>query len=255
MLAALDGGALLDADALLFLLRCAQSTADDNLVARVGEALAAALPEAERASTVPACAAWVALLVETRQLSDDDRLDRAIARLVPALQAHWSAVAIGDAAAAIEATLHAVTLPPFRSIAAAAIDHLERLIATCYRPGSRMGGPPDQVRTASALLTAYGLSGRLPYPMLAEELMQSARTALPSDFTSTCIAARVLCRLAALHADSAYRAAAILAPHAAYRDDAVRLLETIADDAHARGAAGAIYGVALLELESAPLLP
>jgi hypothetical protein len=255
VLAALDGGAAADADALLFLLRRAQTTAGDGLVDRVGEALAAALPEADRALTVPARAAWVALLVETRQLSDDDRLDRTLARLVPLLQAQWSATAIGDAALAIEATLHAVTLPAFRSIAADAIDHLERLIATAYRPGSGVGATSDQVRTASALLTAYGLSGRLPYPMLAEELMQSARTALPSDFTTTCIAARVLCRLAALHDDAGYRAAAVLAPQAAYRADAVRLLESVALDAQARGAGGAIYGIALLELESASSLP
>jgi len=255
VLATLDGGVVPDPDALLFLLRRAQTTAGDLLVERVGEALAAALPEAERASTVPACAAWVALLVEARQLSDDDRLDRTLARIVPLLQAQWTATAIGDAAVAIEATLHAVTLPAFRSIAADAIDHLERLIATFYRPGAGVGAASDQVRTASALLTAYGLSGRLPYPMLAEELMQSARTALPSDFTTTCIAARVLARLAALHADSGYRAAAILAPQAAYRADALRLLDSVASDARARGAAGAIYGVALLELESASSLP
>jgi hypothetical protein len=60
-----------------------------------------------------------------------------------------------------------------------------------------------------------------------------------------------LSRLAALHDDPDYRAAAVMVPAADYRADARRLLAAQAAEAMRRGAGGAIYGVALLELESA----
>ena len=65
----------------------------------------------------------------------------------------------------------------------AAIDELERVVGGSYRPGDGLvrdrdgirvrGSVGDHVRGASALLTAFELTGRLPYAMLAEELMQS----------------------------------------------------------------------------------
>ena len=124
-----------------------------------------------------------------------------------------------------------------------------------HEPQALQGGQeahPDQVRAASTLLTAYGLSGRLPYSMLAEELIQRVQSgATQLDFVTDCERARVLCRLARLHDDPDYRAAAVLAPGADYRRDAERLLAAHAAEARRRGAAGAIYGLALLELESA----
>ena len=98
--------------------------------------------------------------------------------------------------------------------------------------------------------------------MLAEELVQHARgrarvmigddaDVTGWDFGVRCEMARVLCRLAALHDDADYRAAAVTAPGADYRGDAARVLEAESARALAKGADGAIYALALLELESA----
>jgi hypothetical protein len=88
--------------------------------------------------------------------------------------------------------------------------------------------------------------------MLAEELMQPVRrTSTPGDIVVDCGAARVLCRLATLHDDTDYRAAAVLAPDVDYREDAAQILRAHpaaaleADVAHA-----ALYGIALRELIS-----
>jgi len=113
------------------------------------------------------------------------------------------------------------------------------------------GGASDQVRAASALITAYEITGRLPYSMLAEELMQFARQspAADSDLVLHCETARVLCRLAALHDDADYRGAAVIAVNADYRSDAARILT--AQAARALSASpdeAAIYGLALREL-------
>jgi hypothetical protein len=66
-----------------------------------------------------------------------------------------------------------------------------------------------------------------------------------------CDAARVFCRLAALHDDGDYRAAAVLAPDADYRSDAARILRFHASHAlDAPVAHAALYGIALRELIS-----
>ena len=112
-----------------------------------------------------------------------------------------------------------------------AVDELERLVGTAYRPGARLGRPRSadeaalltaHAACASALLTAFEITGRLPYAMLAEELVQpltairlGLHAALPS--TVNCEAARVLCRLAALHEMPTIAAAAVVAPGADYR--------------------------------------
>ncbi|HEX7137585.1 MAG TPA: hypothetical protein VF219_07055, partial [Vicinamibacterales bacterium] len=111
----------------------------------------------------------------------------------------------------------------------------------------------DQIALAGALLSAYQLSGRLPYSMLAEELVAAARPFMENeyDFTTACHAVRALCRLAALHDDEHYRRTAVVAPSSDYRREASTLLERLSDEAARRdAAAAAIYGVALLELES-----
>jgi len=186
-------------------------------------------------------------------MSDDDRLIGAVGALATGLRELWRSHRIDERAAAIGGCLVAAGLEPFHSYAADAIDELERLVARTYEPGEVFGDTADQVRTASTLLTAYALSGRLPYSMLAEELIQPMRTggaAGPTAFAVSCEGARVLCRLANLHDDPEYRAAAILAPGVDYRLDAERVLRGQMAPALQLGAAGAIYGVALLELES-----
>src|SRR5439155_2734599 len=161
----------------------------------------------------------------------------------------------------------------------ATIDQLEHIDVAAYRPcagvahdvdrpdGAR-GRLGDQVRTASALLTAYYGTGRLPYAMLAEELIQFARGALwagedggffdrpavdepaagrAKPFALNCEAARVLCRLAALHDAKEYSEVAVLAPGADYRRDASNALASLGARYRDYGAAGAIYAIALGE--------
>jgi len=166
-----------------------------------------------------------------------------------------------------------------RDLAPKAIDELEHIIATAYRPGDGLahdldspdrvrGQLADQLRTASALLTAYVLTWRLPYGMLAEELVQFARRTLWDDehaafraaphegadvFVLNCEAARVLCRLAALHHDDDYRHVAVVAVGADYRTDAERILTAQAASAHARDLSdAAAYGLALAEFSKLP---
>ena len=95
------------------------------------------------------------------------------------------------------------------------------------------GGLSDQVRSASTLLTAYMLTARLPYAMLADELMQPSRrtrrqTNADAPFALTCDAARVFCRLAALHRDDDYRRTAVLAVDTDYVREATRTLDALA---------------------------
>jgi hypothetical protein len=130
---------------------------------------------------------------------------------------------------------------------AAAIDELERIVGESYQPGEGIGDYADDVRAAAALITAHDVTGRLPYAMLAEELMQtSARVSAGRDFTIECEAARVFCRLAAVHDDDDYRAAAVIAPDANYRSDASRMLAALSPRARAEDAP--LYGLALSEL-------
>jgi uncharacterized protein YyaL (SSP411 family) len=154
-----------------------------------------------------------------------------------------------------------------------AVDELERIVAGAYRPGDGLahaldepcgvrGRLVDHVWTSSALLAAYELTGRLPYPMLAEELMQFARQTLwdgeagtfrdssqdaQASFATNCHAARVLIRLSALHDRSDYRAAAVLASGADYRDDVTRILTAQRETYRQQGLTSAAYGLALAE--------
>ena len=249
-----DSAITIEPRALQLLLRRYQSGALDDGDANqtLGRALAVALGRYAEDSTVFGRRAWVELFVEAWSLSDDARLPEAIDALLSALRPAWQAAPLAQQCAALSASLYAATLDRFHAVAADAIDELERIIGRSYEPGERIGSAVDQVHAASALLAAYRLSGRLPYPMLAEELMQNVAIDAAIDLDAACEAARVLCRLATLHDDAGYRAAAIVAPGANYRRDAAQLLAARADEAVQRGADAAIYAVAQLELESGP---
>src|SRR5262245_9353515 len=192
------------AHALLLLLRRYHAGARDDIGDVLGRALAAALETHTSDRSTGARAAWLAVFVEASSLSDDERLIGAVGALATGLRELWRSHRIDERAAAIGGCLVAAGLEPFQSYAPDAIDELERLVARTYEPGEVFGDTADQVRTASTLLTAYALSGRLPYSMLAEELIQPMRTggaAGPSAFAVSCEGARVLCRLANLHDD------------------------------------------------------
>jgi hypothetical protein len=228
----------------------------------LGVALAQALALARSDATVIGRAAWLTLLVESTAVAEDERMLHAAAALIAGLQAEWPAqTRIDEASASVEACLRAAEIVDPDSIVQNAIDQLERVIGGSYRPGDGLVRERDGLRLrcsfgdhvlgASALLTAFELTGRLPYSMLAEELMAIARRG-PSpdaDVAIQCDAARVLCRLAALHDDPGYRGAAVIAAGVDYRADASRILTAQSARALAGSLAhAAAYGLALFDL-------
>ena len=204
---------------------------------------------------------WLVLFSEASAESDDERLPLAAARLLPGVRAGWADPAVDVAMRSIEATLLSVNVAEDRNLAAAAIDALERIVGGAYRPGEGVahavgapafvrGGFADHVRSASALLTAYLLTDRLPYAMLADELMQSVlrtpqRAEVP--FALECDAARVFCRLAALHRDREYQRTAVLPVGGDYGESARRTLEPLVPSVRLLGVKAAPFGLALAE--------
>jgi hypothetical protein len=266
--------------AAILLLRRYTASPGDDLGDALGVVLAQALDAAAAASAARERAAWLMLFVEAAPLADDERVPRCARALCDRLRAAWPAdLADADSfaasAASVDACLCASTVCDPASIVQIAVDELERIVGAAYRPGQGLvvaGAAADRaardaradahVACASALLTAYGVTARLPYSMLAEELMQTPRRAPSGRVDVDCAAARVLCRLAALHDDADYRRAAVIAPDADYRADAARLLRS--QQAHARAGRltdAASFGIALEEflavrratIESPPL--
>ena len=260
--AAVAGEDLLDAAVATLLLRRHLATDSADLRDALGLALARALAAAGSDATVAGRAAWLTLLVDATAVADDERILPAAVALIAGLRAAWPAqTRIGEVSASVEACLRAAEVVGPDGLVQDAIDHLERVIGGSYRPGEglvrdRDGvrvrcGVDDHVRGASALLTAFELTGRLPYSMLAEELMAIARRQQPApgDPAIPCELARVLCRLAALHDDPGYRGAAVIATGADYRAEASRILAAESPRARAgTPSAFAAYALALLDL-------
>lgn len=260
--AAVAGEEPIGAAVAMFLLRHYLATGAPELGEVLGLALAQALAFADGETTVIGRAEWLTLLVEATALADDERIVPAVARLAAALRATWPAgTRVDEGSASVEACLRASALLGPGDLIQEAIDHLERVVGGSYRPGDGLvltsdgtrtrGSFDDHVRSASALLTAFELTGRLPYSMLAEELIAIAgrEPASDADLVTSCEAARVLCRLAALHDDPEYRGAAVIATGADYRAAASRILA--AQSARARAgttSAAAAYGLALRDL-------
>jgi hypothetical protein len=251
--------------ALTFLLHHYLATDREVLRDALGDALAGAMARAPAEPSVIGRADWLILFTEAAALAADERLPATVDALVGGLRDEWPAARqVAEAAASVEACLRAADVMDPQDLLPAAIDQLERIVGPAYRPGGGMagtidlgahvrGGLADQVRPASALLAAFERTGRLPYSMLAEELIQDARRGPweAGDLIVHCGAARVLCRLAALHADEAYRSAAVIATDADYRGDASRLLESLSARALDGERSGpdecAAYGLALGE--------
>ncbi len=276
----LDGLAREDGDrdagsaGLTLLLRTYCATDRAELAEALGPALARAAERAPSAEDPLQHAGWLMLFAEASAVSDDDRIRVAAADRVFALRQLWGrAHEVEPLALSIDACLIASDGAHPPDILPDAIDELERVVGGAYRPGAgiaaRVNEPGgirgrlgDHVRAASALLTAFSHTGRLPYAMLAEELMQFARQTLWDDrdggffekpaapvkpFALNCEASRVLCRLALLHDTPEYSAAAVLAPGADYGRDAARALAAMEPSYRDYGGDAAVYALALGE--------
>ena len=271
VVAALAREETIDPVALTFLLRRFAATDSDQLRDALRHVLEPALARGlERGALADAAgerARWLMLFAEAFDLSGDERLPGAASVLIAALRSDWGRNADVDRAAeSVEGCLVAAHLVDRHAVVPAAIDELERVAGSAYRVGEGLsgGGVAGHVRLASALLTAYEITERLPYSMLAEELLQFVRRTSwngelgrfvepghddRSSFVVNCDAARVFVRLAALHRMEGYRARAVVAPGAAYDDEAARILNALTGCYQEFGIASAAYGLALMEWE------
>ncbi len=256
------------AAALQFLLRRYSTEADEQLTEPLGAALARELDRQAQHGCMDDREGWIVVFSEAAAISDDPRLSRAAADLLDGARTRWSSResgAVDDVMRAVEACLLCVHLPEARELAAEAVDALERVVAGAYRPGQGVshetapvtfvrGGLSDHARSASALLTAYRLTARLPYAMLADELMQSVLRTSPEEpngrdvpVALTCELTRVWCRLAALHRDEEYRQTAVLPVDEDYAEAARRALTALLPLVRERGVEAAPFGLALAE--------
>jgi len=256
--------------ALTFLLRRYAATRRDDLRDALELTLDWATSELPRLERSDDRAGWLTVFAEAAALSGSGALRDAAAGLVARLRGEWrAATRVDDSMRSIAACLAAVDVCDSRQLVPDAIDELERIVGVAYQPGEGMaqaiGAPAfargdlgGQVCAAGALLAAHALTGRLPYAMLAEELMQGARRTwwdagkggfLPAaSFAPNCEAALVLCRLTALHRDAEYRDAAVVVVDADYVADAERTLLAQVSTLSERGLDAALFGLALDEL-------
>jgi hypothetical protein len=269
VVAALARDEPIDPLALTFLLRRYAATDSDQLrddVRQVLEAaLARGLERCRRADTAAERGRWLMLFAEAFDLSGDGRLPGAASDLIAALRHDWGrGVDVDRAAASVEGCLVAAHLVDPHAVVPPAIDELERIVGSAYRVGAGLAGGrvADHVRLASTLLTAYEITARLPYSMLAEELLQFIRRTRwngergrfveaeqddLSSFVVNCDAARVYVRLTALHRLDDYRARAVIAADAAYDEDAARILDALNGSYQDFGIMSAAYALALME--------
>jgi hypothetical protein len=241
--------------ALTFLLGRYAATDREDVGEALGHALAAAVESAPSVSGLAERTAWTLLFAHAARVSDDPRVRDAATSGVGQLSVPWSSDdgshGVHDISArmrAIEACLVAVHIVESPNLLGAAVNELERLIAAHYEPGQGMGTLEDQVATASALLTAHVLTGRVPYSMLADELMQVAlRTPWASrPFEFNCEAALVCARLAELHSAADYRQAAVTSAND-YGQEAARVLSCQLPRVRDLGTAAAPFGLALAQ--------
>ena len=242
--------------ALTFLLGRYASTDREDVGEALGRALAAALEQAPSVSGLAERTAWTLLFAQAARVSDDPRVRDAATSGVGQLSVLWSSDGgsrgVNDISArmrAIEACLVAAPVVESPNLLGAAVNELERLVAAHYEPGQGMGALEDQLATASTLLTAHALTGRVPYPMLADELVQVAlRTPWASrSFEFNCEASLVCARLAELHRDAGYRQAAVTSVNGDYGQEAARVLSCQLPRVRDLGTAAAPFGLALAQ--------
>lgn len=267
----LAAGAQVGPTALRLLVRQFAATARDELrdalepaLGRAVDSSSAALDDAES----------LLLLVEALGIADDEALDLAVVERAAQLRRRWpSRGVVADAMRAVEACVAAAASVSRTRDLVDAVDELERLLGLVYEPGSSLphliGGPADppgdlhdHAATAGALLTTHAATGQLPYAMLAEEVMQTARRTHgrparhhsdlsreepAGSFLAECDAAVVLCRLAAVRSDPEYQLAVTAGAPDDYAAWAVELLARWATTYQARGTEAAAYGLAVHE--------
>jgi hypothetical protein len=277
----LAGGEAVGTNGLRLILHGFASTGREDLRAALGPALGGSLVASDDAVAETAGPDRLLLLAEAVEVSDDGALRDDVARLADACRVAWpSRGTVARAVAEVEACLTAGAVLSAPSLVAAAVDELERVIGHVYEPGEGVartistrsrtpGDLRDQVVAASALLRAHAITDRLPYAMLAEELMTCAvrgwwneqhgafaqdvdasdRSGVShlSGFTTNCDAARVLLHLAALHADLDYRTMGAVGQQVDYADRADRTLSSLDGVYQQFGADSAPYGLAIEE--------
>ncbi len=272
------------------LLRRYLATGRADVRDALGPALGYAIDACPPSEAHAALAEWLFVFVEACTFSEDERVTAAAESLIATLRSGWpSRGDLRSSMQSVDACLSAAgRLPESDAVVPAAIDELEHIVSVVYEPGEGLlraidrksrapGDLRDHVAAVSALLTAYTITGRLPYSMLAEELMQFSRRtwwdtadggfktseAASNDddrqamadgrplnlglFIANCEAARVFCRLAALHQDSEYRTVAVIAHESNYAEDAKRTLEALAPSYREYGIDAVVYGLALGE--------
>lgn len=174
---------------LRFLLRRYGMTGQQDLEAVLSSSLACALDACEGGLAEPARSEWLLLFVDAAALFQDERPRSTAAALAANARRDWPlgpgavmAAAMRSIGACLRASDVCVDCEATQGLLADVVDELERIVGPLYRPGqgvahtvSDPASPrdtlADQVQTASALLDAYEGTGRLPYSMLAEELM------------------------------------------------------------------------------------
>ncbi|MGE0705987.1 MAG: hypothetical protein AB7F99_07285 [Vicinamibacterales bacterium] len=222
-------------------------------------------PTEGRSDSASERAAWLALLVDIAGMSDDSRLHPAISALCDRTVEGWpSRARLATAMREVTAALRAA--PVVRpALVAKVVDELERLVGCTYQPGRGLlarpgerehGTAADHIQAAIALLTAHAVTGRLPYAMLADELIQFAsrswwggdlRHAVTlEEVAERSEAARVLAHLAVVHAEPRYMETAVVTAGYDHVAEAGRLLAAAEPSPH--GIHACVYALAVEEI-------
>jgi hypothetical protein len=211
-----------DGETVGFLLRDYVASGDETVRALVEHGLTTALSAAVAERDPAGRLQWLRVLLEGSVLSDDPRLHDTVAEALPS-----------------------------------SLDALEQVMRRRYEPGEGLvdADCPEQLHWAVALLDAFDLCARLPYAMLADELVQHARRQwwldddgrFDADFSVNCHALSLLSRLGALHADPDYRAAVAVPPRTAHVADARRAADRLAAEASGHPRHAAVFGAAMLD--------
>jgi hypothetical protein len=233
----------------------------------MGWALAEGFARARDAVSLDEQAAWIDVLVNAAPVCDDARIPEIVDALLNRQRRSWGPtegllVKARSISACLRAT-HLVADQAGAGITRDAVDELERVVDRAYDPGNGLtpADVHDQLAFGLTLIDAYHATGRLPYAMLAEELLQvSRRTGWNAatrafgelfddrSFLVNCDAACLLSAVARLHDDGDYQKAAVIAPGCDYWDDAACVMGALTEACESQPLAlAARFGVVLIE--------